>query len=192
MSNIQALRDHLNAIECGPVKESSELVSLVAACWDELEGCHDEGMSADKLFDRMENCEWHPPELTFQIERHGATVLGSSGAEVHRWCLNLNKAEARCDPCGYRQVSPRQQPMNVKPLADEVAKLILEGKKDRRLKWSQDGTVQVLIGKILPEHSAPKQTMAGRRKRFRHAVEAKLNDANWEKIRANVYRPSSQ
>jgi hypothetical protein len=44
--------------------------------WADLEGASDEAMEPWKL-GRMENPEWLPPVLTFVVERHGGTVLGS-------------------------------------------------------------------------------------------------------------------
>ena len=51
-----------------------------------------------------------------------------------------------------------------------------------------DGHVVVSIGKIIPV-GGPKQTVAGRRKRFRTALDAILKANGWERARANTYRP---
>jgi len=58
------------------------------------------------------------------------------------------------------------------------------------LKWFSDGYVIVSIGKVIPE-GGPKQTVAGRRKRFRQALDAILKATGWEKVRANTYRLSN-
>src|SRR5215831_20472355 len=53
------------------------VMHLLANCWHELEGAGETAMQARKL-DRAEDVSWNPPVLSFTIERHGATVLGSS------------------------------------------------------------------------------------------------------------------
>ena len=46
-------------------------------------------MWASKL-GRMEKVEWQPPYLTFSIERHGATVKGSTRAELQNWQVDTS------------------------------------------------------------------------------------------------------
>ena len=60
-------------------------------------------MAGHKLIGRMENVEWHPPILTFLIERHGGTVLGSARAELQRWTVDLDRRTATCERVGHRQ-----------------------------------------------------------------------------------------
>ena len=70
-------------------------------------------MEGYKLIDRMEKVEWVPPVLRFQIERHGATVKGSSRAELHEWTIDLCKATAECVSKGSRQIIPMAPRLNV-------------------------------------------------------------------------------
>ena len=65
----------------------------------------------------------------------------------------------------------------MKPLAAEIATLILDRKEDERLTWNKEGTVRFLISAILPDHSAVKQTLLGRRKRFRAEIGKLLSEA---------------
>ena len=53
---------------------------------------------------------------------------------------------------------------------------------------SEDGSVAVQIGQMIPDVGSP-QTVASRRKRFREALESVLLEAGWTKLRANLYRP---
>lgn len=72
-----------------------------------------------------------------------------------------------------------QARLDVEALAEEIAALIVSRKEDDRLRWYEDGQVRVLIGKVLPEASAVKQTLAGRRKRFRAALAERLAAEGW-------------
>jgi hypothetical protein len=72
-----------------------------------------------------------------------------------------------------------QRRLNVVPLAEEIVRLILERTEDDRLNWNGDSSVRVLIGRILPEGSAVKQTLIGRRKRFRKALMERLEAEGW-------------
>jgi len=68
---------------------------------------------------------------------------------------------------------------DVKPIADELSKLIISGSRDERLQWSSDGRVRILTGKILP--ASVKQTLEGRRRRFLRAMEERLGPHGWSR-----------
>jgi hypothetical protein len=177
--------DHLPS---GPTVDATELAAILSAHWHEFDGGNSNGMAGSKLQGRMEDVEWLPPILTFTIERHGGTVYGSTRAELQRWTLDTQKMTATCETVGQRQLQPVQAKLKVEPLAEEIAAMVVKRQDDERLKWYGDGQVQVVIGEVLPEESAVKQTLAGRRKRFRQAITARLAQSGWEEVRANVYR----
>lgn len=181
-----ALTEYLAHVVPGEIVDTGDVERLLALAWDDL--VRDEGgMRPDKLLGRMERVVWKPPTLTFVIERHGATVMGSSRAEMQAWAIDLERGTACCETKGYRQVAPRQRPLDVNPLADEVADVILQHAEDARLKWVNQGTVRVKIGVILPKGSAVKETLAKRRKRFRVALAERLAREGWVQISANKY-----
>jgi hypothetical protein len=123
-------------------------------------------MTAAKVARRVEEVEWQPPFLTFQIERHGAAFFGSSRAELQRWKLDVDHGTLELTSVGHRQLRPMQPRLNVRPLAEEIAGLIRKRHADKRLKWYKDNRVRVLIREILPEERSPQQTRTARRKRF--------------------------
>jgi hypothetical protein len=186
---MKQLLEYLASIQEGPLADTNLLETLLAACWNDFAGSDAEGMSGYKLHGRMEETYWQPPFLTFIIERHGGAALGSTRAERHMWTLNVDKRTADCHYIGYRRVLPAKARFDAQPAAEEIFNLIMEHREDDRLKWNKDGSVRVQIGEILPEGSAFKQTLAGRRKRFREAVGKLLLDAGWQKVRQNVYKP---
>src|SRR5262245_52271385 len=104
----------------------------------------------------------------------------------------LETRSATCSTGGHKQLTPMQAKLNVKPLAEEIVGLILERPIDRRLKWNADGSVRVVIGNIIPTGAAVKQTVAGRRRRFREETERLLTQHSWRKVRANDYAPPHQ
>jgi len=186
---MRQLRDYLSSIPAGEIVDVGHLDATLAQCWHEFHGADAEGMAAYKLLGRMEQISWNPPELSFRIERHGGTVLGSTRAELLYWSVNLETRTATCATGGRRQLEPMQPGLNVKPIAEEIVALIDKRQHDGRLKWNADGSVQVVIGKIIPGGSAVKQTLEGRRRRFREEVERLLTNLGWQKVRANVYAP---
>jgi hypothetical protein len=182
---------HLSQIGPGDITDTSEVERLLAVAWDDLLR-DDGGIESYKLFNRMEYVTWTPPLLTFRIERHGATVMGSSRAEMQTWTIDVEQGTACCEAKGYRQLSPRQPPLDVKPLAEEVAALILEYVEDARVKWIDRDTVRVNSGVILPKGSVVKMTLANRRKRFRVALAERLAPHGWVQVRANKYKLSEK
>jgi hypothetical protein len=144
-------------------------------------------ISPAKHLGRMEDVLWNPPLLTFTIERHDGTVLGSTRANLQEWTVDVEKRTATCVEARYRQLRPNQPRLDVAAIAEEIATLIVSRKEDDRLRWYEDGRVRVLIGKVLPEGSAVKQTLAGRRKRFRAAVKEQLAGEGWQESGNNIY-----
>ena len=147
----------------------------------------DGGMTSTKLVGRMENVLWQPPKIIFHIERHGATVRGSSRAELQEWTIDLEQRTKTLRTVGRRQVRPMQECFAVQSVAEEIGAAILAGRPDDRLKWDGTGHVRLLIGKVLPEGSAVKDTLAVRRKRLREALVALIAPAGWKMVMANVF-----
>ncbi len=133
--DLTALRNYLASLQPGSIADIAEVARLLAACWDDLVG--DEGaMAAYKLLNRkMENVTWKPPILSFAIERHGAAALGSTRAELQHWHIDVKRKAKTLFGLGRRQLTPRQKSLDVEPLAEEIAKLILAHAEDDRLRW---------------------------------------------------------
>lgn len=180
------LHDYLNAISPGPITETGTLDRLLADAWGEFSG-DDGGMEGRKLRGRMEEVQWQPPLLTFAIERHGGTVLGSTRATLQEWAVNVDKKTVACVEARHRQLRPRQPRLDVAAIAEEIVSQIVNRQEDHRLKWYEDGRVRVLVGKVLPEESVVKQTLATRRKRFRSALKERLAHHGWQECGVNTY-----
>jgi hypothetical protein len=94
---------------------------------------------------------------------------------VQRWEIDPGAASARLSGRTHRQLHPMAPRLDVRPVAAEVAALILAGVEDDRLKWSADLSVAtVQIGKVIPAESAARQTVTGRRRRFHAALDREL------------------
>jgi hypothetical protein len=169
----EELRRYLKSLAPGKVERKPYLVELLAACWGQIPGSGLEGMTKDKLA-RIESVEWAPPKLFFIIERHGGTVMGSTRGALHCWTIDVDTWTADCDAhYSYRQIHERDAPLRIRPLVDEIAQSILDGKDDKRLKWS-DGRAQVRV--LVREFISGRfeQTRRGRRKKFRLGLNAAL------------------
>jgi hypothetical protein len=134
------LRQWLEGHHSGPIAGTTDLERLLATCWHEFSGDHG-GMEGRKLLGRMERVEWNPPILSFNIERHGGTVLGSSRAELQQWTLDIDRRTAACEAVSHGQLRPMQRRLDVVPLAEGVARLILDRRGDERLKWNDEGSL---------------------------------------------------
>ena len=106
MNTIKELAALLRNTPSGSVQgeKLTEVVNTLQECWHEFEGSTDNKMAAYKL-ERVENMTWHPPVLSFDIERHGAMARGSTRAEIQQWELDLEKKTANCSVIGKRQLT---------------------------------------------------------------------------------------
>ena len=174
---MEKLKTYLNRIGEAEISDSTELENILAECWEEFTSEYG-GMKPHKLLGRMEEVNWKSPILSFVIERHGGTVLGSTRADIQRWNLNIEQKTASVTKAGYRQIYKRDSVFDVEPIADKLAGLIINGRRDELLKWSEEGRVQILTGKII---YGPRNTAGGRRKRLNKALEERLNPKGWNR-----------
>ena len=185
---MERLMTYLRQTPEGKIVDTAELEKLLAECWNEFVRDYG-GMKPHKLLGRIEDVLWRPPILYFIIERHGGTAMGSSRAELQHWTVDVEHKTVTVDVGGYRQITPRAAPLDVKRIAEEIVHLVLNRAEDDRLKWSKKGHVQVLIGRILPEGSAFKQTLLRRRSRVSGAIYRGLTAHGWREISHGWYVP---
>lgn len=175
---IQSLAEHLGTLRAGPVEDVRSLVVYLADAWPRLHGSSYGGMRAEKLY-RLESPAWEPPVLSFQIERHGGTVMGSTRAEVQHWAVHTETSSAELVRNTRRQLHSMATRWNADSLAAELAEAIRNGKDHAKLSWRKKGTV-ALTGNSVPDGF--KQTVAGRKKRLKAAIAKALGDDWQEKV----------
>jgi hypothetical protein len=72
-------------------------------------------------------------------------------------------------------------------IAEEIAEAMINQRDHAALKRYPDGRVRVQISTIIPNDGF-KQTISGRRKRFRKALEERLAQHGWESVSMNTYK----
>ncbi len=170
------LARYLTAQTPGPL-DPAPLVPLLARAWSDLGGDSEESTWSSKL-SRIEDPVWEPPILRFDLERHGATVLGSTRAAVHTWRVDVARRTASIEESRRRQVTKMDKRLDAKALPDELLSLIESGADDPRLVWNQDRSeARVVISKAVP--MTFKQTTEGRRKRFTDALLERAVARGW-------------
>jgi len=179
MSNeLNLLRRALEAIPNGPAPEGVR--SLLQDAWPEIIGSEQHKTTADKL-SRIENLRWDRPILSFTIERHGGTVMGSTRAELHDWEVNVETGQARCGAGRYRQVGKRAAKLDVRTLVDEVIRLVESGADSPKLKWLSPIRFRMYAAQFIPDEG-PQETIRRRRKRFSVALQEELKSLGWFKV----------
>jgi hypothetical protein len=149
-------------------------------------------VTGDKLLGRIEEVVWQPPVLSFTVERHGGTVLGSSRAELQHWEVNLPHKTAIIVKHGHRQLKPMAKRIYIKLLVDRILEAIRTG-SETELVWKHaDGTVAVKTTTIFPTGSAFRMTLEGRRKRLREAVASVRLKEGWQRLGPDIWRPPNK
>ena len=187
---IDNLHDLLANIPPGPVGNTTDLERLLADCWPEFKG-DDGGMEGWKLLGRMEEVVWKLPILSFAIERHGGTAMGSSRAELQHWELDIRQRTAHIVKHGHRQLGPMAKRIYIKPLLDKILEAIRTGSESDYVWQDEDGSVAVRTTSIFPTGSAVRMTLEGRRKRLRDAVARALLKEGWRRLGPDIYRPAT-
>jgi hypothetical protein len=185
-ATIQKLRAALHGVQQGKIEntEAGSVIALLAECWNLLEGASEESMSELKLH-RAEQLSWNPPVLSFTMERHGATVLGSKRAELQNWAVNLDTGTADCTEGGYRQLIRATPELDVTSIVARVCEAVQEGPgqcalvKEGILVWHGEQQVEIKHGRLIPDIGF-QQTVAGRRRRFRQKLTDGLSELGWQ------------
>jgi hypothetical protein len=186
----QVLKEFLANLTPGPVSDAGTLEALLAEAWPSLSGARRGGMEGYKIPGRAESLCWNPPCLTFTIERHGGTVMGSTRAELQDWLVDVTAGTAEIIATRRRQLRATASRMDVIGIAREMAEAILHERERPGLKRYADGRVRIEIGLVIPDVGF-KQTVSGRRKRFRKALESQLASHGWKPVSFNCYRRTS-
>ena len=155
--------------------------------WENIPGNDVSSMTSLKL-SRISDTTWDPPILTFEIERHGGFVQGSSKSEVQMWAYNTDTQSLSANVIGYRQTNPLGNRVATTRLALDIFQSIMKTEDKDGLEWQQDGTIRVSVPIILPAGDSPKQTIDGRRRRFREELAKRMTDAGWTEIKRDVFR----
>jgi len=101
---LQTLRNYLANITHGKLGEDAKnnVLKMLIDCWHQLPGSTVEATYEYKL-NRIEEFIWSPPIISFVLESHGGTVMGSNRIELHHWEVDLNACTARILRQTYRQ-----------------------------------------------------------------------------------------
>ena len=187
-TSVKRLDTYLHSVEHGPVVDTTELESLLALCWDQLQG-DDGGMSGAKICGRIEGVHWMPPGLRFSIQRHDMTARGSTGTQVQGWVVDVPHGVARCSTGrSYHRFVPRGPVVAIQPLAAELAELVAADEADDpRIQRHADGRVRLVMAAVFPEGSAPRKTVAGRRQRLVEALTAQLHARGYIEVQHRVW-----
>lgn len=180
-AELAALRSCLAEKSEGIIEETAELERLLASCWVAFIGSHEQGMVGDKLRNRMKNVLWQSPHLWFEIERHGKTKCGSIYATVHSWHIDLSNTTAGIVDSHDRQVCEREPDLDTGKIAASVDLAIRKHRSSPWLQWNPDGSVKVLIKKIIPQHTV-KLTIETRTRRFKTQLAKLLAKHGWEMV----------
>jgi hypothetical protein len=193
--SVQLLLAALNDTPQGAIQGSArdKIIELLRGCWQDLEGADETSMEAWKIC-RLEDLSWNPPLLSFTIERHGATVLGSSRAELHKWTVIPNLATAKCAPGGYRQLVKAAPKLDVKSIAARVCDAVQQGPasncdlvKQGIVVWRDSGHCSINHLALLPSDGY-RQTVAGRRRRLRDELRKRMQALGWQLRHFNLSR----
>lgn len=187
---MERLRQFLQKIPPGtiPAERQPDLWSVLYDVWDKIEGGAKGKMTKDKIY-RAKTMEWSPPILSFVVGRHGAFVNGSSKEEFVGWNVDVSTGKAVSYDNGYRQLRPKDRILDVKVLVANIVTALSSGQDHGAITRKSDAEIALHVGVIIPD-VWPKQTVAGRRKRFRTELVKMMAIHGWipkQKSRAYIF-----
>ncbi|MBT6851468.1 MAG: hypothetical protein HOA16_09765 [Opitutae bacterium] len=189
MKSKDELLEYLSEIPEGEVspEHDDRLCLLIREVWAEL-GITDvvdlplPAKKIDQDVHQFAKVEWHPPVISFELERHGAIAVGySTYAEVYRIGLDLESGEPQKTYPKKRQVKKPSPAMKSKEKAAEIIDAVgKRGKHPGILR--KDDVVRIKIDCFIPSEGVVKKTLESRRKNVRAKVDQGLVELGYEKI----------
>jgi hypothetical protein len=192
MKKLAELKAILNKLPQGsiPVRMRNQVLELVETVWDKFEGSGQTKMDVWKIGrdDGTEDLTWDPPDLSFTIDRHGGTVMGSTRAERQTWTLNLETITATPHVSGYRQLQPNSPKLDVTPFVKAICEAAKRGPASPSdlidgglVEWRGNDEIRVRHADLIP-NVGPKDTISGRRKRLREKLKSEMTAIGWEQV----------
>jgi hypothetical protein len=178
-----------------PLEMRDRVLELVLECWFEFDSSRTGKMEPWKTRrdGGPENLTWLPPLLSFEIDRHGGTVMGSTRAERQRWTLNLDTHSAVSKTCGHRQLRPNSPRLDVGPKVRAVCAAVQRGPASASdlmaqgiVEWRSDDELRVKHSKLIPD-DGPRQTIIGRRKKFRAKLRNEMTAIGWDEVPGRLW-----
>lgn len=171
MGELEQLRACLAALTSGPLPspDSIDVERHLMACWHCLEVALDGWIEAEELAGRIEGLAWTPPLISFQIERHGATVEASTRSTVQSWQVDVDGGTASISGSGQREVYQMDQRLDVLWVAAELVAAICQRRPDSRISWRGGAATVIMATAVL---TADRQTTSARRKRLTKEIAA--------------------
>jgi hypothetical protein len=175
----------LNEVSDGELNEdvASRLSKLLTSCWASFDGSSETSMAAHKLDGRAHRFRWKSPILTFEIDRHGGTVNGSTRADRQEWTIDVEKRTARAEKIDFRQLTARAPSFKAEPVVSDFMNVIsqrLTTPPGWNLKWISDDEIRVVVRSLLPDPYGFKQTIEGRAKRLRKRLIDEMASNGWQ------------
>jgi hypothetical protein len=149
-----------------PLEMTHELISMLSGIWDQFVGSDETRMTASKLSGRAEKLSWDPSASTleFEIERHGATVKGSSRAEIQNWVIDLKDGTAHQSANGYIQLRKQNPPLSFDLIVTKLVEAVVAG-PDHNYKcsivWGGEDDLRIIPNVLVPPGIVPQATFKG-------------------------------
>ncbi len=142
-----------------------------------MDGSDDQNTWANKLH-RLERPTIEQDGcITFQLERHGGTVNGSTRAHLHTWQVNLTKKTATITRHGHRQLQATKR-WDYKTAAHEILAVVEAGQQHQAVSWIKEFThFQLTLNKVVP--GGAQQTVTSRNRRFKEFFIKEAADQGW-------------
>jgi hypothetical protein len=133
--------------------------------------------------DRAEHLDWAAPVLSFEIARHGATVLGSTREHLYSWHINVADKTATLEKGTFRLVRPSAAKLSKDEIL-EIVRRVCEHVQNGPaapeifLTWKSETEILIKPAALIAADGF-KQTLAGRRKRVRSILIDEMKTIGW-------------
>lgn len=185
---LHKLASELTRLPVGPISDEGTVRSLLYDAWDDLFITNHGGFERSKHIGRAVNLTWDPPCLTFDIERHGGFVQGSSRADIQSWRVDVQGNSATYVCSRSRQMRSASPRMDMEPIVAKVKASISEKSDDPSITWLDEerSRFKLNIAQIIP-NKGPTETVRARRKRLIRDLEKVLGAVGWIKDGPNHF-----
>ncbi len=167
---LRELRDALELATPGAIPSGASILPFLTRAWSYLHGASAGGMTREKLAGHVTNVHWSPPVLSFELD-------GDAARET--WQVDLQDGTAWLSARERRELPPKEDAAD---LALALAKQIVAGRGSLAVIRKPGGSLSVRPGDVPGLDVGFAETLPGRHRRFRAALERAMADAGFTKI----------
>jgi hypothetical protein len=180
---LSRLQQALAAAQPGPCQHGEAVAAALVRAWNHLHGSYAGEMCREKLVGAVVDLRWSPPVLSFGVQR--GHIDGHDEEHVQAWQVDVQDGVAWIATERRLTLPPKT---DAAALAVALVEQLVTGGGSPAVVSKPGGRVSIRPGEVPGLDIGFAETLAGRHRRFRGALDQAMAAAGFTRVGAYRYR----